>query len=63
VGGVPVQFSMDMIIIDCPMGMPIHNYMDGIQVPPWNAFNKCYLVYAFPMANDLLDDNECLVLL
>jgi hypothetical protein len=34
VGGVLVQFSMDMIIVDCPMGMHVHSYMDGIQVPP-----------------------------
>jgi hypothetical protein len=28
--GVLVQFSMDMIIVDCPMGMHVHGRMDGI---------------------------------
>jgi hypothetical protein len=63
VGGVLVQFSMDMIIVDCPIGLFVHGCMNGIQAPPWNAFNKHYWEYAFLMANDLLDDNECLVLL
>ncbi len=43
--GVPVQFSMDMIIVDCPMGMHVHGCMDGIRVPSWNAFNKFYWEY------------------
>jgi len=63
VGGVLVQFSMDMIIVDCPVGMHVHGCMDGIQVPPWNTFNKHYWEYVFSMANDLLDNNKCLVLL
>jgi hypothetical protein len=53
---------MDMIIVDCPMGMHVHGCMDGIQMPPWNAFNVGSK-YVFSMANDLLDDNGCLVLL
>ncbi len=40
--GVPVQFFMDLIITDCPMGMHVHGRMDGIQMPPWNAFDKRY---------------------
>jgi len=52
-----------MINVDCPMGMLVHGSMDGIQVPLWKSFDKCYWEYDFSMVYDLLDDNVCLVLL
>jgi hypothetical protein len=43
--------------------MFVQGCLDGVQIPPWNAFDNCYWEYDFSMANDLLEDNGCLVVL
>jgi hypothetical protein len=53
VDGVSIQLFVDLIIVDYPIRMPIDGCLDGMQMPPWNAFDKHYLEYAFSMANDL----------
>jgi hypothetical protein len=34
---------MDMILVDCPTRMHVQGSPNGVQVLPWNAFNKHYL--------------------
>ncbi len=43
--------------------MLVQRCLDGVQIPPWNAFDNRYWEYDFSMANDLLEDNGCLVVL
>ncbi len=52
-----------MVIVNCPIGMAVRGYWNGMQVPTLNAFNKCYWEYVFAIANDLLNDNGCLIIL
>jgi len=63
VDSVSIQLFVDLIFVDYLIRMPIDGCLDGMQMQPWNAFDKHYLEYAFSMANDLLDDNGCLAFL
>jgi hypothetical protein len=55
---------MEMIIVDCPMGMHVQVAWMAFECPlRMHSTNVIENIYVFSVANDLLDENGCLVLL